>query len=178
MSNKMPNKAGTDLPSFNNFTKDRESDRIIRDLMFNEAAYITAERMARASVINADETKLRDSLMGAMSRHGLHPEKIPPMPQFLVRASQAPSTWQIDVVGEGVGRGGFIRERMRGGCITDDAGWSWACCHSLASVIDFSIIFIAEKALFSKHILFLAFQRFHRIHGHSGTTTPTGGKTV
>ena len=41
----------------------RESDKIIRALTFDEAAYITAERMARASAINTDEIELRDSQM-------------------------------------------------------------------------------------------------------------------
>lgn len=63
MSNKIPNKAGADPPSFNNFTKDRESDSIIRDLMFNEAACIIAAQMAMVSAIIADETKLQEMLI-------------------------------------------------------------------------------------------------------------------
>ena len=93
----MPNKAGTEPLSFSSLTRDRESDRIIRDLTFDEAAYITAERMARASAINADETKLRDSQIGASDGHGLHPENIPPIPQFLDSASHAASTLHITV---------------------------------------------------------------------------------
>lgn len=98
----MSNKAEIDPPSFNNFTKDKESNRIIRDLIFNEAACITAERMARASTINADETKLRELLIGSISLLGLQPEKTLPIPQFYVSASHAPSTLKIVVVGEGV----------------------------------------------------------------------------
>jgi len=48
MSNKIPNKAGTDPRPFKSLTRERESDRIIRDLIFNEAAYITAERTGEA----------------------------------------------------------------------------------------------------------------------------------
>lgn len=95
MSNKIPNKAGTEPLSFRSFTKDWESDSIIRDLIFNEAAYITAERMARASAIIADETRLRESLMGGKQPCGPSPEKTPPVPQFLVPASQAPSTFAL-----------------------------------------------------------------------------------
>lgn len=39
------------------------------------------------------------------------------------------------------------------------------------------MISIAENVLFSKQSLFLAFHRFHRIHGHRGTYSPTGGRT-
>lgn len=78
----MPNKTETDPPSFNNFTKDRESNRFIKDLIFNEAACTTAERMARASTINADETKLRELLIGSISLLGLQPGKTLPIPQF------------------------------------------------------------------------------------------------
>ena len=97
MSDKIPNKAGTEPLSFRSFTKDWESDSIIRDLIFNEAAYITAERMARASAIIADETRLRESLMGGKQPCGPSPEKTPPVPQFLVPASQAPSTLQRSI---------------------------------------------------------------------------------
>lgn len=55
MSNRIPNKAGDEPPFLSIFTKERESDRNIRDFTFEEAAYITAKRMARTSAINADE---------------------------------------------------------------------------------------------------------------------------
>ncbi|KAF3531343.1 hypothetical protein DY000_02037310 [Brassica cretica] len=116
MSNKMPNNAGTDPLPFNNFTRDKESDRIIRDLTFNEAAYITAARMARASPINADETELREQHMGSTVDRGFPPEKIPPIPQFPFRASHAASTLQITVL---VG--------AMGACALDRPLLSWTC---------------------------------------------------
>ena len=55
---------------------------------------------------------------------------------------------------------------------------SCAICHSRASAMDFMIISIQEKVLFSKHRLFLAFHKFHRIHGHKGIVSPTGGRLI
>ncbi|KAF2538940.1 hypothetical protein F2Q70_00000077 [Brassica cretica] len=95
MSNKIPNKADTDPRPFKSLTKGRESDRIIRDLIFNKAAYITAERMARHSAINAEETCLRELLIGSSGTRSLQPEKTPTVPQYPVCASHAPSTLHI-----------------------------------------------------------------------------------
>ncbi|KAF3609860.1 hypothetical protein DY000_02051324 [Brassica cretica] len=67
---------------FNNFTRHRKSDEIIKDLTFNQAAYITAEWITRASAINTDETKLLETQMGSSVDRGLALEKIPPRPQF------------------------------------------------------------------------------------------------
>lgn len=49
----------------------RELDRIARDLMFENAAVIIARRIARASAINAEDTRFRDSdNLGKRSKRG------------------------------------------------------------------------------------------------------------
>lgn len=63
MSNKMPNKTRTEPFPFNNFTRDKKSNKIIKDLIFKVEAYITAERVAKASAINSGETKSSQSFV-------------------------------------------------------------------------------------------------------------------
>ncbi|KAF3595837.1 hypothetical protein DY000_02021339 [Brassica cretica] len=61
-------------------------------LMFEKAAVITARRIARASAINADDTRLRVAeIRGRRVRVG-EPEKRPPSPHIPERASHAAST--------------------------------------------------------------------------------------
>lgn len=57
------NKDGDEPPFLSIFIRERESDRIIRDFTFDEAVYITAQRVVRASAINADDTEPKESLI-------------------------------------------------------------------------------------------------------------------
>ena len=174
----MPNNAGNEPFPFTSFTMERESDIIIRDLTFKEAACITAERMVMASAISAEDTWDRDSHKGSSCRQE-DPEKTPPMPQFPERASHTASTLQTVILG---GMGGALGAQGRPGIPEDGAVevWSPSCadCHSLASEMNFIMISILEKVLFSKQSLFLAFQVFHKSQGHGDTCNLTGGRTV
>ena len=133
--------------------------------------------MAMASVISADETRLRESLIGESYGQCFRPEKTPPIPLFKVNESHAASTLHITVSGEG--EGAWRDEILEWLCATSEGtalSEHCALCHSRASAMALEIICIPENTLFSKQSLFLPFHSCHRIQGHKGMVRPTGGR--
>ena len=70
-----------------------ESDRTVSDLMFDDAALMTAERTAMASAIKAEEIEPWVKLMIG-SGGEMFPLKMPPIPQVSVTGIHAASTQQ------------------------------------------------------------------------------------
>lgn len=59
----IPNRAGRDSLAFTMEMRTCESDRTVRERMLDEAAIITAERIAMASATRADVMNRREKLM-------------------------------------------------------------------------------------------------------------------
>ena len=91
MSNIIPKSAGLDSFFFIMVIRVWESDKTVSDLTFDAAAVMTAQRIAKASAIKADEIQEWD-LQIVVSDDMSVPVKMPPNPQSPVVGHHAAST--------------------------------------------------------------------------------------